>query len=115
MNFQSRGRSFSYALNGLWHVLRYEANARLHAIATILIIIMGIYRHIGQLQWLAITFAVGLVWVTETLNTAIERLCDYSCEEKWQPPIKIIKDVAAAAVLIASIVSLITFFFVFIF
>jgi diacylglycerol kinase len=39
------------------------------------------------------------------LNTSIEKLCDYSCENKFHPAIKVIKDVSAAAVLIAAFVS----------
>ena len=115
ISFNSRRKSFSYAFNGLFLLFKHEPNAKLHAIATILVIIAGIIRHITPFQWIAIIFAIGLVWITEALNTCIEKLCDFSSENKWLPEIKIIKDISAAAVLISAIVSvfigIIVFFF----
>jgi diacylglycerol kinase len=103
---QSRRNSFIYAGRGLQQVLRLEPNAKLHMLASLAAIILGVVRHINTIQWVAIIFAIGLVWITETINTAIERLADFSCEHKFHPEIKVIKDIAAGAVLIAAVVSL---------
>ena len=112
---RSRGKSFSHAINGIFELVKQEPNAKLHAVATVGVIAAGVIRHISTWQWVAIFFAIALVWITEALNTCIEKLCDFSCENKWDPAIKIIKDIAAAAVLIAAIVSVgigvIVFFF----
>ena len=114
MTVRSRGKSFSYAINGLLQLFRLEPNAKLHTLATVGVIIAGLLRHIGHWQWVALIFAIGLVWITESLNTCIEKLCDFCCENKFHPAIKIIKDISAAAVLIAAIASVATGIIVFI-
>jgi len=58
-------------------------------------------------KWLFIVIAIGLVWVAELFNTAIEKLCDMVCPEQ-HPQIKFIKDVSAAAVLVTAIIAMIT-------
>jgi diacylglycerol kinase len=102
-----------YAFNGLWQLFINEPNAKLHALATIGVIVAGVVRHIGPMQWAAVTFAIGLVWITEAINTALERLCDYCCGDKWDPAIKVVKDIAAGAVLISAITSIAICFIVF--
>jgi len=105
MSVNSRKNSFAYAFSGLSQLFKQEPNARLHAIATIVAITVGIIKHINTMQWVAIVFAIGLVWITEAINTCIENLCNFCCENKIHPEIKIIKDVAAGAVLVAALVS----------
>ena len=115
LSFVSRKKSFSYAINGIRLLVAREPNAKLHTVATIAVIALGIVRHISPLQWVAIIVAIGLVWITETLNTCIEELCNYACENKTDPAIKIIKDMAAGAVLIATIASVVIGVIVFVF
>jgi diacylglycerol kinase (ATP) len=114
-NISRRARSFTFAINGLYQMLRSEPNARLHAIATVLIIVAGGLRDLSPMQWVALTFAIGLVWITEAINTGVEKLCDFSCDNRFHPAIKIVKDVSAAAVMIAAIVSIVTGAIVFFF
>lgn len=114
MNPRARAHSFTYATNGIFQLLRSEPNARLHTLATVAVIVAGIWRHITHVQWLAVTICIALVWITEALNTCIEKLCDFSCGDKFHPAIKVIKDIAAAAVLIAALASLVTFIIIFI-
>lgn len=111
----SRVRSFSYATNGLFQLFRQETNAKLHSLATILVIVAGIIRKLGPNQWIAIIIAIGIVWMTEAINTCIEKLCDFACDNKWHPEVKIIKDIAAGAVLIAAMVSVAIAIIVFLF
>lgn len=108
----SRKKSFSYAFNGL-AILWKEPNAKIHALATVLVIGLGIFRNIGRQQWMALVFAIALVLITEALNTAIEKLCDYCCDNKIHPAIKVVKDVSAAAVLLAALTSIIIAILVF--
>ncbi len=110
----SRKKSFSYAFNGL-AILWKEPNAKLHALATVLVIGLGIYQNVGRQKWIALIFAIALVWITEALNTAIEKLCDYCCVNKIHPSIKVVKDVSAAAVLLAAITSIIIAILVFLY
>lgn len=115
MSAAARSKSFSYAFNGIWLLLTGEPNVKIHALATVAAIVAGVMRHISNTAWVALAFAIGLVWITEALNTCIERLCDFCCENKFHPAIKVIKDIAAAAVLIAALTSItiaiIIFFF----
>ena len=85
----------------------------IHLLATIAVIILAIIFPVSVMEIIALTFAVGLVWVAEIFNTAIEKMMDFITEEK-KPSIKVIKDLAAAGVLVAAIVSLLVGCLVFI-
>lgn len=115
MKVTARAKSFTFAFNGLYQLLRSEPNARIHAIATIVAITAGVARHITSMQWIAIIFAIGLVWIAEAINTGVEKLCDFSCDNRFHPAIKIIKDVSAAAVMISAMVSIVIGILVFFF
>lgn len=111
---QSRAKSLLHAISGLKYVLLHEPNARLHVVATACVIVAGFIRHLMPMQWTAIAVAIGLVLITETLNTCVEKLCNLYCGGKWHPEVKVIKDISAGAVLIAAIISIIIAAFVFI-
>lgn len=112
---RARLGSFTYAIRGIRHLVRREPNAKLHFAATIITITAGFLRHITMTEWIAIIIAIALVWIAEALNTAIELLCDLWCNGEYHPVVGTIKDLAAGAVLIASLASLtigvIVFFF----
>lgn len=112
-SWSRRIRSFQYALAGLRHLIRQEPHARIHIIAALAAIICGWYLDIGKSEWLAIILCIGLVLVTETINTAIENICDFQ-SPAYHPKIKIIKDLAAAAVLVSAIVALVIAGYIFI-
>lgn len=100
-------KAFKYAANGVIYFLLRERNAGFHLLSTILVVSAGIYFHLAATEWLFILSAVTAVWVTEMINTAIEKICDHITPEK-HPAIKVIKDVAAGSVLIAALYALIT-------
>jgi diacylglycerol kinase len=112
---KSRIASFGFAFSGLAAIFRQEPNARIHAVATILVVIAGFIRHLNPGQWTALCVAIVLVWVSEIFNTCIEMLCDLYCNNQYNTKVKIIKDMAAGAVLLAAIASVtigvIVFFF----
>lgn len=114
MTVLSRRNSFKYAFSGLRLIFNEEPNVKLHAVATVAAIAAGIIKHISPGQWIAIVIAIAMVWITEALNTCIERLCDLYTTE-YRPEIKIIKDIAAAAVLVAAIASVVIAVIVFFF
>lgn len=104
--WRERGHSFIYAGRGirlLWH----EHNTHIHLVATILVCVAGICFGLSTTEWAALIIAIGFVWVTEALNTAIERLCDH-VELARHPAIAAVKDIAAGAVLIAAITAALT-------
>ncbi|WP_126972954.1 diacylglycerol kinase family protein [Gynurincola endophyticus] len=100
-------KAFKYATNGVTYFLLRERNARFHLLSTILVVSAGMYFQLAATEWLFILSAITAVWVTEMINTAIEKICDHVTQEK-NPAIKVIKDVAAGSVLIAAVYALIT-------
>lgn len=100
-------RSFTFAFNGLKICFTSETNFRIHVLFTIAALLLGIVFKITAAEWLAVIFSIAFVLVTEMINTAIEKLCDVVCKD-FHPGIKKIKDIAAGAVLLAAVCSLIT-------
>jgi diacylglycerol kinase (ATP) len=107
-----RLKSFNYAFNGIRIMFANEHNAWIHLAATLLVIIAGIVLKISASEWVAVSIAIGLVFTAEAINTSIEKLSDFVSHEK-QNPIKEVKDLAAAGVLISSITALVIGLFVF--
>jgi diacylglycerol kinase len=98
-------KSFRYAFNGIRLVLKNENNAKVHLLATIAVLITGFYLRLSFRDWCWLLIAIALVWITETLNTTIEKLVDLIAPEKNEKA-GAIKDMAAAAVLMASFFAL---------
>lgn len=99
------GRSFGCAFRGIGSVLRTQANARIHAAATVLAVAAGFWFGISREEWLAVIGAIGLVWLAEGLNTAVEAVVDLISPER-HPLAERAKDVAAGAVLCAALAAL---------
>lgn len=101
-----RLRSFGHALRGLKVLLQTQQNARLHALATVMVVVAGALLRISPAEWALIALAAVCVWATEALNTSIEFLVDLVSSERHPLAAKA-KDVAAGAVLVTAIGSLI--------
>jgi diacylglycerol kinase len=98
--------SFGYAFSGLWHVLRTQRNARVHAVVALLAIAAGIFLRISAVEF-AITFvAISGVFIAEMFNTALEACVDLASPQP-HPLAKIAKDVAAGAVLVSAMLAVI--------
>lgn len=104
--FSREAESFACAFRGIAALLKSEVHARIHLVATIAAIALGWGCEITRNEWIAVALAIGLVWVAEALNTAIEYVADLAHPDE-HPEVKKLKDLAAAAVLFASIVALI--------
>ena len=100
-----RMRSFGHAFRGLRVLLQTQHNARIHAVATLLVVAAGVLFGISPVDWALVALAVAGVWAAEALNTAIEFLVDLASPEHHPLAAKA-KDVAAGAVLLAAIGSL---------
>ena len=94
--------SFKYAFNGIKISFKTERNMKIHILATILVVILGIILKINKTEWSLCTFAVVLVISAELFNTAIETTVDLITQEKNEKA-KIIKDISAGAVLVTAI------------
>ena len=101
-----RIKSFGPALKGLFWLFKNEGNAQFHLIATIVVIIAGLYFKVSNSEWTILFFAIGLVITSEALNTAIEKTIDLLHPQKHEKA-GLVKDLAAAGVLIASITAVI--------
>jgi diacylglycerol kinase (ATP) len=104
--------SFNYAFEGIIHVLRTQRNLRIHVLAAILVFAAAVAVGVSRLQLIALVLAVAFVLVTEMLNTAIEGVIDVTTTS-FDPNAKLAKDIAAGAVLIASITALAVGYLVF--
>lgn len=98
---------FRHAFSGIKVFILNEYNAKIHIVATIAAIILAIVCKIKFIEIILLSIVIGLVWICEMINTAIEKMMDFITIEKL-PKIKFIKDVAAGAVFIAALVALIT-------
>jgi len=100
--WRGRGKSFACALRGIAVLLRTQTNARIHLLATVLVVAAGFAFRISRGEWVPLAFAIGIVWIAEAVNTAIEALADRITREN-DDAIRHAKDVAAGAVLLAAI------------
>ena len=99
----NRLASVKYALAGLLYVLTHEQSIKWATLVTLSVIVIGVWLHISVLSWALLTLALGGVWVTECVNTAIEAAIDLGTSAP-HPLAKIGKDVASTAALVSAIV-----------
>lgn len=100
-------QSLYFALVGLKTAYREERNLRFHVSAITLVVVMGFLLHVSIGEWLWLALCVFLVISSEVWNSAIENVVDLATNYKRHPLAKKAKDMAAAAVLLAAIFSLI--------
>jgi len=105
-SFKDRAKSPIYALNGLKILFSEEHNSRIHTVITVVVVAAGFLLNISNTEWLVICILVAMVFSLEIMNSAIENLCDYISPQR-NDIIKKVKDLAAAAVFVASVISVI--------
>ena len=106
-SIKSRLVSFKFAFRGLVLLIKNEHNARIHLFAAFVAITAGIILNITTFDWVLIIIVIGLVFLTELINSSLETLADF-VKPEYNEAIRNAKDYAAAAVLISAIISLIT-------
>lgn len=104
---------FGYAFSGLWYALRTQRNVRVHLLLALLAILMGILLRISAIEFAMIFVAITGVFISEMFNTVIE-LCINLASPNYHPLAKIAKDVAAGAVLLSAMLSVIIGLLVFV-
>jgi len=112
-SIKKRVQSFKYAFNGLRTLLCEEHNSWIHLFITVCVVAAGFVFNISSLEWIAVTLCIGIVFALELVNTAIENLANFVSKE-YHELIKKVKDLAAAAVLIAAIAAAIIGLIIFI-
>ena len=102
----ARVRSFKYAFAGFGPLFIEQHNARIHGLAVLLVVALGLYLKLPARDWALLALTMGLVLMAEAMNSAIEYLADEISGE-YSQKIKKTKDVAAAGVLLAAMAALV--------
>ena len=110
---RARARSFRFALEGIYRFFAEEHNARIHLLATIMTFLFAWLFRISRYEIVLLIIVTGFVWVAEILNSSIEKMMDF-VQPGYHPKVKLIKDLAAAAVLVAALIALATGAYIFI-
>lgn len=113
MNNKNIPRSFKYAIQGFKIAFLNEFKIRLHCSIVVVVVTGGLLLNLSILEWIAVVISMGIVLITELINTSIETLSD-TLHPDVSEGIKNTKDIAASAVLIASTTALIIGLIVFI-
>ena len=103
-SWRNRLRSFVFAFEGVVIFFSREHNAWIHGVAALLVLIVSFLMKLSAVEMILVILAIGLVWITEIINTAIEKTMDHLSPQQ-HPAVKIIKDLSAGAVLIAALVA----------
>ncbi|MBL7739210.1 MAG: diacylglycerol kinase family protein [Chitinophagaceae bacterium] len=106
-SLKARIRSFRFAFDGARQFFRQEHNAWIHLAATILVFGASWYYQLSYSEFVLLLIVTGFVWTAEIFNTAIEKLADFLYPQKHES-VKYVKDLAAAAVLVAAVIALVT-------
>jgi len=94
--------SFNFAIEGVVHVLRTQRNMRIHFAVAVTVLITALAVGVSKLELIVLLISIAFVLVAEMINTAIEGTIDASTTS-FDPMAKLAKDIAAGAVLIASV------------
>jgi diacylglycerol kinase (ATP) len=94
--------SFNYAIEGVVHVLRTQRNMRIHFAIAIAVLAIAVAVRVSKIELIALLLAIAFVLIAEMINTAIEGAIDVATTS-FDPMAKLAKDIAAGAVLIASV------------
>lgn len=96
---QNRVKSLGYAIAGWLYMLRHQKNTRIQSVASISILIIGLWLGINTIEWAILILTITMVWMAEFINAAVEATVNLSTSD-YHPMAKVAKDVASAAVLL---------------
>jgi diacylglycerol kinase (ATP) len=100
----NRIQSLGYALAGWLYMLRYQKNTRIMSVSSIIIFIVALWLQIDLTGWAILILTITTVWMAEFLNAAVEAVVNLASPD-FHPMAKVAKDVAAAAVLLGAVAS----------
>lgn len=98
--------SFKFGFEGIATAAARERNMKIHLSISVIVILAGIVFSISKYEWIAIVLSIGGMISLEMMNTAIERTVDMYTDE-FHPLAKQAKDIAAGAVLVFAIASVV--------
>lgn len=103
--FKGLTDSFNCAIAGIVHGLKTQRNMQLHVIVMVLVLLASLFLDLSRIELAALFFAIGLVLISEMLNTSIEAIVDLIIDTHHKIAGRA-KDIGAGAVLIASLIAL---------
>ena len=112
MNNQENGfvigriKSLKFAIKGFWLLMTTEHSIMVQMAIGVLMSLVGWWLDISATEWILQILAIGLVLVAESLNTAVEKICDF-IHPDYNERIGFIKDISAGAVTFAAITAII--------
>lgn len=96
------GNSFADAFRGIWGCIRSERNMRIHLTLGCYVLFFGFRMELSRGEIACLILTIGVVMGAEAMNTSVEKLCDFT-EKHWNPRIRVVKDIAAGAVLLCAL------------
>lgn len=106
MKNKNLAESFKNAMQGVWYVASKERNMKIHITAAVLVLVFSIWLGVSTTEFAILCLTVAMVICCELINTALEVLVDIIVDV-YHPKAKIIKDVAAGAVFVSALFSII--------
>lgn len=103
---KKRGIGFRYAWRGIITVTKTERNMKFHLTATVIVLIFSWLLQLSPVEWTVIFLIIALVLTLEMVNTSIEKAMDHLAPD-IHPAVGAVKDIAAGAVLVAALFSVI--------
>lgn len=94
-------QSFNDAIEGFIYAIRSQFNMKLHVGVAVLVLIASLFLSISRLELLIVIVAISIVLITEMVNSALELTLDFIVE-RYHPLARLVKDMAAGAVFIAT-------------
>lgn len=101
---RNRWVSLGYALAGWLYMLRWQKNTRLQAVASVIVFPLALVLRVSAVEMAILILTVSIVWMAEFINAAVEAVVNLASPE-FHPMAKVAKDVAAAAVLLGVVAS----------
>ena len=109
---QSFVKSVNAAIEGVMYTFKSERNMKVHYLASFIVLIASLFFNFSKIEFVLLLGAITLVVISEMFNTAIEKTVDLATSE-IHPLAKIAKDVAAGAVLVASLYAIVVAYILF--
>ena len=105
-SLKNRISSLKYAFRGLVFFIKREHNAWIHLAVSFVVMVLGFVYHISATEWMFLVFSIGLVFIAEAFNTALEVDMNLT-SPGFHPFARDVKDIAAGGVLVSALVALI--------
>ena len=105
--------SVNYAIEGIITAVKLERNMKIHVVATVLVLSGAFFLRLSAKDFIYLSFAVSLVWIAELLNSAMEKSVDLTIGTRYHELAKQAKDIAAGAVFVAAVNSVVIGYLVF--